>query len=65
MITVTFHNPTSDVTSTDEFDGTIDELIIDLLTDEWPYTFFTSTNSILTFNRVNTNDYVSFSNATM
>lgn len=60
MITVTFHNPSESTTSRGYFEGTIDELIIDLLTDEWPYTFFASTSTVLTFNRINTNDMVSF-----
>jgi hypothetical protein len=61
MITVTFHSPTDSNTSTDEFDGTVTELIFDLLTDEWPYEFFSSFDDILTFVRIGTNDMVSFS----
>jgi hypothetical protein len=61
MITVTFHSSSDSFTSTDEFEGTVDELIVDLLTDEWPYTFHSSTDSTLTFARINTNDLVTFS----
>lgn len=60
MITVTFHNPSDSNVSQDEFDGTVTELILDLLTDEWPYEFFTATSTRLTFVRINTNDMVSF-----
>lgn len=60
MIEVTF--TTSEGQSTDWFDGTVDELIIDLLTgqDGWPFTLVEATQNTLVFTRINTDDQVSF-----
>ena len=61
MIKVTF--TTSEGQSTDWFEGTIDELIIDLLTggeEGWPCTLVEANQNTLTFVRINTNDQISF-----
>lgn len=67
MITVTFHTfgqPASESDVTDEYEGTVSELIRDLVNGDefdWPYDFVSSTDSTLTFRAINTDDCVTFS----
>ena len=59
-IEVRFYDAVNETSTVDYFEGTVDELIIDLLTDEWPYTFVSATDRRLNFVRINTNDEASF-----
>jgi len=64
MIQVSFHTigQSASFDVSDSFEGTVTELIIDLTTDsEWPCDFYSSTDSTLTFRRINTNDLITFS----
>lgn len=58
MLTLIHHSSTSTHTFTEIYEGTISELVLEFLFEEWPSIFDSITESYITFHTINTDDYI-------